>query len=283
MKARDVMSSPVYFVSPDETIAHARHVMVKHRISRVLVMKGGSLRGIITKKDIALRVRDQEPAWRRRPIDRIPIETLTSGDLVVVEPETGIKEIARIFIEKNISSAPVVENGSVVGIVTKTDIMKSALVAKLKKPVSDVMEPAIILSRYHSLDHVIDTMAEKNDKLVVANNDGTIAGVITETNLAFFEPFSKRPGSEKKAVTFLRKEETAGIKLNRYVFTASVIAEDVMSHPAITVVPGARVSEAVAKMREYHVNSLVVVENNDTSGNIVGIIKRDNIIQEVAK
>ncbi len=283
MKARDVMSSPVYFVSPDETIAHARHVMVKHRISRVLVMKGGSLRGIVTKKDIALRIRDQEPAWKRRPIDRIPVETLASPDPIIVDPDTAIKKIARIFTEKNISSVPVVENGSVVGIVTKTDVMKSAFTAKLRKTVSEVMEQAVVLSRYHSLDHVIDMIGGKNDKLVIANNDGTIAGVITETNLAFFEPFSKRPGSEKKAVTFLRKEETAGIKLNRYVFTASVIAEDVMSHPAITIGPGSSVTEAVAKMREYHVNSLVVVENDNPSGNIVGIIKRDNIIKEVAK
>lgn len=283
MKARDVMSSPVYFVSPDETVAHARHVMVKHRLSRVLVMKDGSLRGIVTKKDIALRVRGQEPAWKRRPIDRIPVETLASGNPVAEDPDTEIKKIARIFTEKNIGSVPVVENGSVVGIVTKTDLMKSAFAKKLKKPVSDVMEPAIVLSRYHSLDHVLDTISEKNDKLVIVNNDGTIAGVITETNLAFFEPFSKRPGSEKKAATFLRKEEAAGIKLNRYVFTASVIAEDAMSHPAITIDPLANLTEAVAKMREYHVNSLVVVENDNSSGNIVGIIKRDNIIQEVAK
>lgn len=283
MKARDVMSSPVYFVSPGETVAHARHVMVKHRISRLLLMNGGQLIGIITKKDFALRVRDQEPAWRRRPIDRIPVETFASQEPTVVSPDAEIKKIGGIFVDRNISCVPVVEGGNVVGIVTKTDLMKSAFAKKLTRPVSDVMEPAIVLSRYHSLDHVLDTIGEKNDKLVIVNNNGTIAGVITGTNLAFFEPFSKRPGSEKKAVTFLRKEEAAGIKLNRYVFTASVIAEDVMSHPAITIDPQANLTEAVAKMREYHVNSLVVVEDDNPSGNIVGIIKRDNIIQEVAK
>ena len=174
---------------------------------------------------------------------------------------------------------PVVENGEVIGIVTKTDLMKSALAGKLKRPVSEVMEEAAVLSRYHSLDHVIDSIGENHDKLVVTNNDGTLAGVITETNLAFFEPFSRRPGAEEKEVMFLRKDEAGGVKMNRYVFTASVIAEDVMSHPVITIGPGAVLSEAVAKMKEHHVNSLVVVENS----NILGIIKRDNIIQEVAK
>jgi len=279
MIARDVMSSPVWYVGPDETIAHARRMMVKHRISRLLVMKDGSLVGVLTKKNIALRFRDPEPVWRRRPIDRIPVEVFASKDPVVVSPDTGIKKIAKLFIDRNISCVPVVENGEVAGIVTKTDLMKSALAKKLKRPVSEVMDEAVNLSRYHSLDHVIDSIGENHDKIVVTNNDGTLAGVITETNLAFFDPFSKRPGSEEKEVTFLRKEDAGGTKLNRYVFTASVIAEDVMSHPVVSIGPGALLSEAVAKMNEHRVNSLVVVENND----ILGILKRDNIIQEVAK
>ena len=279
MIARDIMSAPVYFVTPDETIAHARKLMVQHKISRLLVMDKEKLTGILTKKDIAFRFREQEPAWRRRPVDRIPVESFATKNPVTVSPDTGTKKIIRLFIEKDISCVPVVDGGAVVGIVTKTDLMKSALFNGSNLPVSGLMEDAIVLSRYHSLDHVIETMSDQNDKLVVVNNDGTIAGVITETNLAFYEPSDGRPGSEKKNVVFLRKEEAAGNKLFRYVMKANIIAEDVMSHPAITIGPGARVSDAVVKMRENHVNSLVVLEKDD----ILGIIKRDDIIREVAK
>jgi CBS domain-containing protein len=279
MIARDIMSAPVYFVTPDESIAHARNLMLKHKISRVLVMEGEKLTGILTKKDIAFRFREQEPAWRRRPIDRIPVEPFATKKPVTISPDTSTKKIIQMFIEKDISCVPVVEEGAVVGIVTKTDLMKSALFTSSKLLVKGVMEDAVILSRYHSLDHVIDTMSDQNDKLVVVNNDGTIAGVITETNLAFYEPGAGKPGSEKKDVVFLRKEEYAGNKLFRYVLKANIIAEDVMSHPAVIIGPGSRVSEAVTKMRENHVNSLVVTENND----ILGIIKRDDIIREVAK
>ena len=279
MIARDIMTAPVYFVTPDETIAHARNLMVKHRISRLLIMDNEKLTGILTKKDIAFRFREQEPAWRRRPVDRILVDAFATKNPVTVKPDTGTKKIMRLFIEKDISCVPVVEDGMVIGIVTKSDLMKSALIDGLKTPVGGVMEDAVVLSRYHSLDHVIDMMSEQNDKLVVANNDGTIAGVITETNLAFYEAGAGRPGSEGKNVVFLRKEEHAGNKLFRYVLKANIIAEDVMSHPAVTIGPGERVVDAVAKMREHHVNSLVVVENND----ILGIIKRDDIIREVAK
>jgi CBS domain-containing protein len=58
-----------------------------------------------------------------------------------------------------------------------------------------------------------------------------------------------------------------------------VIAEDVMTSPVITVPPATLLPDALELMRKNHVNSLVVVEN----GAISGIIKRDDIIKEVAK
>jgi len=278
MIASDVMSAPVWTISPKETIAHARNLMVKHRISRLLVMDGTNLTGILTKKDIAFRLREQGPAWRRRPIDQIPVEAFLTRKLQLVAPETPVREIALLFVRNDISSVPVVEKGTVLGIVTKTDLMKSPLFGKSTLPVKSVMEDAVVLNRYHSLDHVIDTMTEKNDKLVVVNNDGSLAGVITETNLAFLDPLSKRP-KEKKDVVFLRKEEHAGNKLYRYVLKTTIIAEDVMSRPAVTIGSDAKVSDAVAAMRKHHVNSLVVVGNDE----IQGIIKRDDIIREVTK
>jgi CBS domain-containing protein len=182
-------------------------------------------------------------------------------------------------VEKNISSVPVTNKGSVIGIVTKSDLMKSSLLNHMPGTVRDTMEDVLTLSRYHSLDHVINMMSERNDKLVVVNNDGTIAGIITETNLAFLEPGRKKPGSEQKDVTFLRKESAAGSKLYRYVIKASVVAEDVMSHPVITTGPSVPLTDAVAEMEKQKINSLVVVENST----IIGIIKRDDIIKEVAK
>jgi CBS domain-containing protein len=122
-------------------------------------------------------------------------------------------------------------------------------------------------------------MNERNDKLIVINNDGTFAGIITETNLAFLEPDASKPGSREKDVKFLRKEECAGVKSYRYVVKVSTIAEDVMSSPVITTGPDVPLAEAVAEMEKQHINSLVVVEN----GSIMGILKRDDIIKEVAK
>jgi CBS-domain-containing membrane protein len=164
MLARDIMTSPVFVVEPDATVAHARNLMVRHKISRLPVMEDGKLRGIITKKDIAYRMRQGEPAWRRRPLDRIPVGALMTEQPVTVAPDTGVVSIARTFVGKTISSVPVEEKGVVAGIVTKTDLMKSVLVRQLSCPAGDVMEDVVVVNRYHSLDHVITVMRERNDR-----------------------------------------------------------------------------------------------------------------------
>jgi CBS domain-containing protein len=279
MYARDVMTAPVFIVEPNATVAHARNLMVRHRISRIPVLDTGVLRGIITKKDIAYRLRQGEPEWRRRPPDRIPVGALMTENPVVVQPDTGVKAIARTFVEKSISSVPVVENGAVTGIVTKTDLMKSALVRGLSCPAGDVMEDATTVSRNHSLEHVIAVMRERYDKVLVMDDNGSVAGIITETNLAFYANEPKMSGLVGKEVQIIRHNKAEGRSGPGLLSVASVTAEDVMTSPVITTSSDTPLPDAIALMKNHHVNSLVVMEN-DT---VIGILKRDDIIKEVAK
>jgi CBS domain-containing protein len=279
MLARDVMAAPVYVVAPDATVAHARNLMVRHKISRLLVMENETLRGIITKKDIAYRMKQGEAAWRRRPLDRIPVGALMTENPLTVAPDTGIKTIARAFVEKTISSVPVMNGGKVEGIITKTDLMKSVLVRQLACPVEDVMEDVAVVNRHHSLDHVITVMRERHDKVLVMEDDGALAGIITETNLAFYANEPKVSGAAGKEVTISRHRTADGSGGQGLLAVASVTAADVMTSPVITTVPKTLLPDAIELMGKHHVNSLVVMEHDTVSG----IIKRDDIIKEVAK
>jgi len=198
---------------------------------------------------------------------------------VVVQPDTGVKEIARIFTRRNFSSVPVVDEQGMAGIITKTDLMKSALVRQITWPVGDVMEDVPQVSRYHSINHVISVMRERNDKVLVTEDDGTPAGIISETNLAFYEDEPKISGVMGKDVTIKRRENASGERGPAIMAVASVTAGDVMTSPVLTVPPATPVPDALELMKKHHVNSLVVVEN----GTVTGIIKRDDIIKEVAK
>jgi CBS domain-containing protein len=279
MKASDVMTSPIYIVTPAENVAHARHLMLKHRISRLLVIENNQLVGIITKKDIGYRLRQSEPMWRRRPIDHIPVSLFMTKDPICAYPDSSIREIAALMIDHQISGLPVVDTGEVVGIVTKSDVMQSTAVKQLSGNVSDIMEDVVTVSRNHSLAHVIDTMIERDDKVVVVNDNATLAGIITESNLAFYQYQDDKLRLPEKEVTMLRKEEAGGRKGFRYVLDMSAIAEDLMSRPVITCKPDLPIRDAVGLMRDHQINSVVVMEKEE----IKGIVKRDDIIRKVAQ
>jgi len=279
MQAKDILSSPVYIVSPGENIAHARKTMLKHRISRLPVIEAKKLVGILTKKDIGYHLRQSEPIWRRRPIDHIPVSILMTPDPITISPETPTPRVAGLMIKHDISGLPVLDENELIGIVTKSDLMQSEAVKKISLRVADVMEDAITVSRYHSLDHVIDLMKERNDKVIVVDNDGSLAGIITESNLAFFLYEDQKKDIPTKDVVMIRRGEYGGRKQLRYVTEAAAIAEDLMSSPVITITDNTSVQEAVQLMQAHRINSLVVVEDNE----IKGILKRDDIIREVAK
>lgn len=279
MQASDIMSTPVYVIAPTETIAHARNLMFKHKCSRLPVMDGSHLIGIITLKDIALGLSQHEPIWRRRPIDMIPVDLLMTPSPVTIEPESMIPDIAAQMMRKGISGLPVMEENKLRGIVTKSDIMQSEYVTRLLGSPKDLIEPVITSSRYHSLDHVIDIIREQNNKVVVVNNDGTLAGIITESNLAFYQYMRESTGMPTKDVRLLRKERSAGEKKLRYVVNVSVIAEDVMSRPVITASVEDGIQNIVVLMNKNHINSVIITDGQEISG----IITRDRILQEVAK
>ncbi|RQD83985.1 MAG: CBS domain-containing protein [Methanocalculus sp. MSAO_Arc2] len=278
MIVRDIMSSPVYVVGRTENIAHARNLMLKHRISRLLILNDDeNLAGIITKKDIAYGFRQSDPIWRRRPIDRIPVEVMMRRDPITISPQMKAREAVHLMLTHDVSGLPVTELGRVEGIITKSDIMASKEVEKIKAKVSDIMEDVMTVSRYHSLNHVIDIIRERNDKILVVNNDGTLAGVITESNIAFYEYFD-HTGVPEKDIMHLRRDEAGGRKSLRHVRQVSGIAEDVMSRPVITIKPDDSITNAIDLMRKHQINSIIAVEEDE----IKGILKRDDILKEVA-
>ncbi|MDD1661364.1 MAG: CBS domain-containing protein [Methanomicrobiales archaeon] len=280
MIASDIMSSPVYVVGLQENVAHARHLMLSHRISRLPVLDGERLVGIITKKDIAYRLRQSDPIWRRRPIDRIPVHVLMVPDPVSVAPGTSVRDIAALMVARDFSGLPVLDGKNLVGMVTKTDLLRSASVNNLTATAGELMGEAATVNRYHSLDHVIDLMSERNEPLVVVNTDGTLAGIITESNLAFYKySTDSSKGLPEKDVKMLRKGESGGRKRLRYVVEVHAVAEDIMTRPVITIGKEDPVTIAVALMRENSINSVVVVDG----ANLAGVVNRDNIIREIAK
>lgn len=250
MLVSDLMTAPVHAAKPYDTVSYARNLMLKHRISRILIVDDGRALGIVTKKDIGYRLRKNDPDWRFRLIDNEPLNRVMSGDIVSLSPDSSIRDALLLMITHNISGAPVIDLGIILGILTRTDVLRSQIVRELDVPVRELMHKPVVVTSSHSSAHVVDLM-KKGEGAVIVVDDGSPVGIITDTDLAFYEERPDHAGSG----------------------TASGIMRSIIPSLPET----ARTGDAVALMQKNACTCVIVTGETG----IIGIITRDDIIREV--
>jgi CBS domain-containing protein len=116
---RDVMMTNPLSVDAEATIRQAAAVMRDNAIGDVLVVGDGSLRGIVTDRDIVVRAL----ADGRQP-DVTPVGDVCSPKLTVVDAQAEVDEAADLMGRHAVRRLPVVENDEVVGIVSLGDLAR---------------------------------------------------------------------------------------------------------------------------------------------------------------
>ena len=279
MKIRDVMSAPVFVVSPDENVARARNLMLRHKIGRLVIVENNKPIGMVTKKDIVKRLNQAEPQWRRRPIDDIPVRKVMTESLITIFPDATPRQLAELMTENNIGGLPVVNNkDEVIGIVTKWDLIKYFSKLELDLKVKDMhIDPALTVHRHHTISHIIHELeANSMDRAIVLEDNDKPVGIITNSNLTFTEMKDKTGGLPQKVIKMTRKESTAGRKQNRYVSEVPLVAEDIMSSPIVSVNGDDLATDAARIMVKEKINGLSVIGNG-----VMGILTGENIIKTI--
>lgn len=141
-KISDLMSKNVITVNENHSIAHVIGVMEEKEISKVVVIRDNEPVGIITPENISFAyVEDpgtgvsvekiyfiRNSGGRDKKNVRI-VSMLTAGDimkndLMKIGQDEDAAKAADIMLQEDISGLPVVEGDEVVGIITKTDLIK---------------------------------------------------------------------------------------------------------------------------------------------------------------
>lgn len=123
MKVRDLMSYPINTVRPDATVLDAIKAMVDGKKGGVIVCGEGlhkECQGIVTTTEIFRKVlvAGVDPnAVKIRDV-------MTVAPLITIGPNATVKEAADLMIEHNIRRLPVIEDSTLVGIITSKDLMK---------------------------------------------------------------------------------------------------------------------------------------------------------------
>jgi CBS domain-containing protein len=138
MRVRELMTPDVVTVSPDVSVRAAALLLVEHGISGVPVVDADArVLGVLSETDIV-----QKEAGSQRPgglfhwLDvesgeiRAKVEARTAGEAmsspaVTIEAERTINAAASLMLEKGCKRLPVLENGRLVGIVSRSDLVRA--------------------------------------------------------------------------------------------------------------------------------------------------------------
>jgi acetoin utilization protein AcuB len=131
---RAIMQSSVITIDPDALVADAAQLLEEFRIRRLPVTdEDERLIGIVTATDIREAEAASNAANNYEPDDKeewLTVADIMSRDVVTIDPDATVGQLAVKFMEYKIGSVPVVENTTsqgkprLVGIVTETDIFR---------------------------------------------------------------------------------------------------------------------------------------------------------------
>ncbi|MER9730803.1 CBS domain-containing protein [Mesorhizobium sp. M0217] len=144
MQAAAIMSKPVVGIDPSASIAEAAAMMLFRKISGFPVIRGdGTLVGIVSEGDFLRRGELGTERKRSRWLEVLVspgkaadeyvrangrrIEEVMSQDVVTASPTASLAEVVDLMTRHHIKRIPVVDNGKVVGIITRSDVLRASL------------------------------------------------------------------------------------------------------------------------------------------------------------
>jgi acetoin utilization protein AcuB len=142
MKIRDIMTSNVVTIPSDTPIMEARKIMNAHNIRRLAVVDRGKLVGMISRDGITRA--SPSPAtslsvWEiNYLVAKMTVKDIMSKNLVTVTPDTTVESAVALAQSKGVGALPVVEDGTLVGIVTTDDFFY-----KILNPMLGIGKPGI--------------------------------------------------------------------------------------------------------------------------------------------
>lgn len=113
----DVMTRNPATIERGESAAEAARLMARHDMGDVIVTDNGTLTGIVTDRDIAVRLvaEEKDP---RTPVAEIASE----AELVTVTPDVPLEQAVRLMRSQAVRRLPVLQGGRVVGVLSLGDL-----------------------------------------------------------------------------------------------------------------------------------------------------------------
>jgi tRNA nucleotidyltransferase (CCA-adding enzyme) len=115
--ARELMSSPVRTIRPETTIHEAQRILLRYGHSGLSVVnEAGTLVGVICRRDLDIAL--------HHGLGHAPVKGYMSSNVKTIAPDTPLPDIEDLMVTFDIGRLPVLSEGSLQGIVTRTDVLR---------------------------------------------------------------------------------------------------------------------------------------------------------------
>lgn len=143
--ARDIMTPDPITVGPEMTVTDAAQLMTEKHVGALPVVEGGRMVGLVTESDLIMQdAKVHFPTYLsllggyilwpgsterfesslRKAVGATVADVMTP-EPVTVTPDALLGDVATLLVEREVSRVPVVEGETIVGIISKHDIVRS--------------------------------------------------------------------------------------------------------------------------------------------------------------
>lgn len=272
--AESIMNKPIT-IAKNSSISEVIRRLEEQKISRLVVPETNS---IITEKDVGLLLLNDDS---ERTLDQIPL-TEVLKPLISVDPKTSIKECAQTIIENGIGSLGVTENGSIIGIITKTDLVQHFSENYPRKKIVGEYTTWYYAWVYSDtpLNKVVQKMVDdKISRIILRNRNEIPEGILTFRDLF-------RIAIQGKLETVIDNKDPAisviftkkGF-LSESGFGSSNSAMDIMTKKIVSVNYNDDLAAACKALLDYKINAVGVLSSR---GSIIGILSKTDVTRALA-
>ena len=120
IKVGDIMTRNFVYAKPETNLIDCAREMVKKRIGGLIIKDGKKLVGILTERDILWAMIKKS----RKELKNIKASDVATKKVITAKPSIDVYEAVSIMKRQNYRGLPVVVNGSIVGLLTLSDILR---------------------------------------------------------------------------------------------------------------------------------------------------------------
>ena len=172
-RVSEVMQTEVATLTIHDRLDLADDVMRLGRVRHMPVLDGTKLMGIVSNRDLLAaslsRVLDFAATDRRTFLRSIEISEVMSHDLISAQRDATLREVAALMLRHRIGCVPVVKaDGTLIGLVTETDLLKAALLPESEQgAIANPREETIMSDWKARTQREIDELRRMRDELKV--------------------------------------------------------------------------------------------------------------------